>query len=400
MGKVDSLSDELVVLLRGMIQRSSENPPGNESDVANFMVSRMRDFGLDAEPVESKKNRVNAVGVLKGTGEKKAFLYNGHIDTVPAGDRELWSVDPYEGVVRDGKMYGRGTGDMKGASACAIIAARALKETGIQLKGDFLIHGVADEEAGAKYGTRYLIEKGYASNEKISMAVCGEGSVKDDKIHVQLGLNGSQSMRIIVKGKSAHGSRPYEGVNAVAKISKILLALHEHRFSFTPHPLFQDPYSIVGSSFKVERGGSSIPILAESTYNVGTLPGMTKESVLEEVNKVIEDLKDPEINVKIITERDVEPSVPLNTAESEKLLKIADNAVRTAVGYKLEPYPFVSGNDTRWLRKAGIPTIVMGPADIYKYGGHRPNEWVSIDRLVDFAKIYGLMAIEICGVQR
>jgi len=404
--KVDSLSDELIELLRGMIQRPSENPPGNESDVANFMVSKMTAFGLDAETVESKPNRVNAVGTLHGTGGKKAFLYNGHIDVVPAGNRELWSEDPYGGVIKDGRMYGRGTGDMKGASACAIIAAKALNETGIHLKGDFLIHGVADEEAGATYGTRYLIEKGYETPENIAMAVVGEGSVKDDKVYAQLGIPGSISFRIIVRGKAAHGSRPHEGVNAVAKISKILLALHEHRFNFSPSPIFQDPSSIVGRSFKVpsrEEGvGSSIPIYAESTFSVRTTPGMTKESVLGEVNQVIKDLKvkDPEIDAEIITERDVEPSAPLNISESEKLFKVADNAVRTAVGYELKPYPFGGGNDTRWLRKIGIPTIVMGPADIYRYGGHRPNEWVSIDRLVDFAKIYGLMAMEVCGVER
>jgi succinyl-diaminopimelate desuccinylase len=400
MDKVDSLSDELVELLRGIIQRPSENPPGNESEVAKFMVSKMTAFGLDAEPIESEPNRVNAVGTLHGTGEKKAFLYNGHIDVVPAGNRELWFEDPYGGIIKDGKMYGRGTGDMKGASACAIIAAKALNETGIQLKGDFLIHGVADEEAGATYGTRYLIEKGYENPENIAMAVVGEGSVKEDKVYAQLGVPGSLSFRIIVKGKAAHGSRPHEGINAVAKMSKILLALHEHRSNFSSSPIFQDPSSIVGKNYKVESNGSSIPIFAESTYSVRTVPGMTKESVLGEVNQVIEDLKDPEIDAEIITERDVEPSAPLNTPESEKLFKVADNAVRTAVGYELHPYPFGGGNDTRWLRKIGIPTIVMGPADIYRYGGHRPNEWVSIDRLVDFAKIYGLMAIEVCGVKK
>ncbi|MBA7687591.1 N-formyl-4-amino-5-aminomethyl-2-methylpyrimidine deformylase [subsurface metagenome] len=401
MDKVDSLSDELVELLRGMIQRPSENPPGNESEVADFILSKMTAFGLDAKSVEPKPNRVNALGTLHGTGEKKAFLYNGHIDVVPAGNLELWSVDPYEGVVKEGRVYGRGTGDMKGASACALIAAKALKEAGIQLNGDFLIHCVADEERGSTYGTKHLIEKGHETPEKVAMAVVGEGSVHEDKIYTQLAIPGSISLRIIVKGKAAHGSRPWEGVNAVVKMSKIILALNEHRLSFSSHPLLPDPSVIIGRSYKVERDGSSIPMYAESTYSVRSVPGMTIESVSVEVNQVIEDLKvkDPEIDAEILPGRYGEPSTPLNTPESEKLFKIADNAVRTAMGYELKPYQFGGGNDTRLLRKIGIPTIVMGPADIFRYGGHRPNEWVSIDRLVDFAKIYGLMAMEVCGVK-
>jgi succinyl-diaminopimelate desuccinylase len=400
LGRVDSLSDELVELLRGMIRIPSENPPGDESEVANYIVDKMKHYGLDAEAVESKKNRVNAVGTLRGVGKNKAFLYNGHIDTVPAGKRELWSVDPYEGVVKDGRIYGRATGDMKGATACAMIAAKALNDIGVELNGDFHIHGVADEEAGATYGTRYLIEKGYASKEKVSMAVCGEGSVKDEKIHVQLGIPGNQTIKIKVKGKSAHGGRPWEGINAVVKMCKVLIALNDYKLDFTPHSLFADPTVIVGKDIKIETHGSSIPIYCESTYRIRTVPGMTNDDVIKQLNSVIYNLtkNDPEIHAEIETIKVVKPSEPLNTQESRKLLKIGGEAVKTVTGYELKPYHFAGGNDTRWLRSVGLPTIVLGPADIFRYGGHRPDEWVSIDRLIDFTKIYGLMAMEICKI--
>lgn len=399
--KVESLSDELVALLRGMIQIPSENPPGDEREIAEFILDEMNSIGLDTESVEPKPNRLNALGTLRGTGEEKAFLFNGHIDVVPAGKLDFWSVDPYEGVVKDGRMYGRGTGDMKGSLACAIIASKALAEAGISLKGDFLIHGVADEETGSKYGTRFLIEKGYETSEKVSMAVVGEGSVHDDKIYAQLAILGYQKMKIVSRGKAAHGSRPQEGVNAVLKICKILLALDEHKLSFSPHLLLPDPSWIVGAVIKGGVNENMVPELCESTYSARAVPGMTKEGILREVRSVIENLEkyDPEINAKIINVSWLPPSEPLGTSASDKLFEIAENVVKSIMGYELKPYPFSGGNDTRWLRSASIPTIVLGPADIPAYGGHGPDEWVSIDRLVDFAKIYGLMAMEVCGVK-
>ena len=398
--RIESLRDELVELLRGMIRIPSENPPGDEREVVEYLIKKMTSYGIDAELVEAKTKRVNAVGTLCGTEENKAFLYNGHIDTVPAGSRELWSVDPYSGVVKEGRMYGRGTGDMKGASACAIIAARAMNDIGVRLKGDFLIHCVADEETGSKLGTRHLIDKGYTTSENVAMAVCGEGSVKDDRIYTQLGIRGSQTIKLLVKGKAAHGGRPYEGVNAVLKMCKILLALDEYKLRYTNYPLFADPTVVVGRDIRVETHGSSIPVFCESTYRARVVPGMTSDGVISEVNAVIDSLKvdDPEINAEVIPTSWVEPSEPLSTSASSELFKIADKAVRATAGYKLKPYPFPGGNDTRWLRSAGIPTMVLGPADIFRYGGHRPDEWVSIDRLVDFTKIYGLIAMEVCGI--
>lgn len=397
MDKVNSLSDELVDLLRGMVQRPSENPPGDERAVVEYITSKMSSYGLDAVKVEAKPKRVNAVGALPGTGENKAFLYNGHIDTVPAGNLEFWSVDPYEGVIKDGRMYGRATGDMKGAAACALIAARALDEVGIQLKGDFLIHCVADEETGSTFGTRYLIDQGYATKDKVAMAVCGEGSVHDDKIYAQLAIFGTYDLDIIVRGKSAHGSRPQEGINAVLKMSKILLALNNHQFRFTPHPLLPDPTHLVGAVIEggIKRG--VVPELCTSTFHIRAVPGMSHQGILEEINGVIMALKkeDPELNVELVPGRWREPS---EMSTNDELFKIAAKVVKTVKDYELHSYPFSGWNDTVLLRATGIPTIVLGPADIPAYGGHGPDEWVSIDRLIDFAKIYGLMAMNICGI--
>ena len=176
---------------------------------------------------------------------------------------------------------------------------------------------------------------------------------------------------------------------------------NDYKLYFTHHNLFAEPTVIVGKDIKIETHGSSIPIYCESTYRVRTVPGMTNDDVIKQLNSVIYNLtkNDTEIHAEIETIKAVKPSEPLNTQESRKLLKIGGKAVKTVTGYELKPYPFAGGNDTRWLRSVGIPTIVLGPADIFRYGGHRPDEWVSIDRLIDFTKIYGLMAMEICKIK-
>jgi acetylornithine deacetylase/succinyl-diaminopimelate desuccinylase-like protein len=180
-------------------------------------------------------------------------------------------------------------------------------------------------------------------------------------------------------------------------MSKVLLALDENKLKYIPHPLLPNPSWVAGA---VIQGGVSegvIPESCESTYSVRAVPGMTQQGILAEMKNVIQTLKmkDPEINVEIVPGHWRPPS---EMSTSDELFKIANRAVNTVVGYELNSYPFSGWNDTVLLRNAGIPTIVLGPADIPAYKGHGTDEWVSIDKLVEFAKIYGLMAMETCGV--
>nr|MBC8223045.1 M20/M25/M40 family metallo-hydrolase [Candidatus Bathyarchaeota archaeon] len=181
--RIDALTPELIELTQELVKTPSENPPGDERGVSGVVSERLEALGFKVELVESEPRRVNTLGRLEGSGRGRKFLFNGHYDTVPVGDLDFWSVDPFGGLVKEGRIYGRGSGDMKGAIASAIIAAKALDEAGIRLKGDFMIHGVADEETFGRYGTRFLAEKGYVSPRNVDMAVVGEGSMKDGRIH-------------------------------------------------------------------------------------------------------------------------------------------------------------------------------------------------------------------------
>jgi len=394
--RIDSLRPDLIDLTQRLVQTPSENPPGDERGVSGVVTESLEALGFNVEHVESEPRRVNTLGKLEGSGGGRNFLFNGHYDTVPVGDLGFWSVDPFGDLVKDGLIYGRGSGDMKGAIASAIIAAKAFDQEGIRLKGDFMIHGVADEEIFGRYGTRFLAEKGYVSPKNVDMAVVGEGSLRDGVIHARTAVRGRVMVKLKAKGKSAHSSRPDAGVNAVLKMSKALLAIDGHDFNFPPHHLLPAPTIAPGTVITGGTKGNVIPEICESTSDVRIVPGMTVEGVLDEIRGIVDGLKeeDPEMEVEV--------SSPLNKPPSEipathELFRIADEAVKTVVGYELKPVGTSGSNDTSWLTTvAGIPAMAFGPG-----GGnaHGADEWTSIEMLVNFAKIYGLMAIDICDVE-
>jgi len=396
--KTDSLSTELVDLSREMVRVPSENPPGDEREISELVAHKMKALGFEVELVEPKAKRVNTLATLRGSGGGRSFLFNGHYDTVPVGTREFWSVDPFDGLVKDGRIYGRGSGDEKGAIASMIVAAKALDEAGVRLKGNLLIHAVADEETGSTYGTRHLVENGYETKDKVDMAVVGEASVYDNRIYARTAVRGLQWLKIVVKGKAAHSSRPKDGVNAVLNMCKILLTLNEHKFSFKPHHLLPDPTIAPGTIIKGGTKENIVPELCEAACDVRIIPGMTSEGILKEVRAVIDSLRrqDPTINAEVTPTSWWPPS---EISTSEELFNIAKNSVAIVAGYELTPRGFTGSNDTSWLTNvAHIPAMAFGPGDNYKSGAHGSDEWVSIDRLLDFSKIYGLMAIEACGV--
>jgi len=392
--EIERLRNDIIKYTQDMVLIPSQNPPGNETEISDYASELLASLGFDVDQVESKPNRVNTLGILKGTGEGKVLLWNGHYDTVPVGNLDYWTVDPFGGEIKDGKIYGRGSGDMKGAIASAIVAAKALGNLGIRLRGDLHLHAVADEEFFGRYGTKYLCEKGYVKG--VDAAIVGEASTRDGKIMARPAVRGRTLVNIHVKGKSAHSSRPEMGVNAVLKMSKVLLAIDETQFSFPRHRLLPDPTIAPGTTINGGTKDNIIPEDCEAICDVRTVPGMDPEQVIQDIRAVVEGLK------KRDSELDVHVESPLNKPPSEisldhPLYKSAAKATEQVVGYRLEPLGASGSNDTSYLTNlAGVPAMAFGPG-----GGnaHAPDEWANVETLVTFAKIYGLMILDICGFE-
>jgi acetylornithine deacetylase/succinyl-diaminopimelate desuccinylase family protein len=394
LGGVDRLEQYMVGHIRGMVRIQSENPPGDESQVADYVAEALAALGLKVEQVEPTPRRVNTLGVLRGEDGGRGLLWNGHIDTVPVGNVDNWTVDPLGGEVKDGRVWGRGSGDMKGAVASAMTAVKALGDAGVRLRGGLHIHAVADEELFGRHGTRYLCEHGYVRG--VDAAIVGESSTRDGRIMARPAVRGRTLVRLRVRGKSAHSSRPSLGVNAVLKMSRVLLAIDEAEFRFPRHGLLPDPTIAPGTTIRGGTKDNMIPEECEALCDVRTVPGMSPEGVLDDIRAVVRVLasRDPDLDVEVTSPLSKPPSeipvtAPLYRAAAEATLKVA--------GYPLEPLGAEGSNDTSHITGiAGVPAMAFGPG-----GGnaHAPDEWADIRTHLDFAKIYGLMMMSLCGAE-
>jgi succinyl-diaminopimelate desuccinylase len=391
-GIVEKLRPRIIELTQEMISIPSPNPPGNEVEISNYLVEQLNKIGFTTEQVESKANRINTLASLKGIEKEPGLVWNGHVDTVPIGNPDYWRVDPLGGEIKEGRIYGRGSGDMKGAIASAMVAAQAIQEAGVELRGNLHIHAVADEEYFGRYGSKYLCEKGYVKN--MHMGIVGEGSTSQGKIMARPAVRGRTLVNIHVKGKSAHSSRPQNGVNAVLKMSKILLAIDETEFSFPQHKILPDPTIAPGTMINGGTKDNIIPEDCETITDVRTVPGMKPEGVLDDIRRIIADLQssDPDLDATVDSPLSKPPSeIPV----TDPLYKAGDRATREVMGYALEPVGASGSNDTSYLTNiAGIPAMAFGPG-----GGnaHAPDEWVDIEMLVNFAKIYAHMFLDLLG---
>jgi succinyl-diaminopimelate desuccinylase len=392
---VDSLSRELVNLTQELVQRKSENPPGDERAVSELVASEFHELGLHVEQIEAQPNRINTIGILRGAGDGHSLLFNGHHDTVPIGDINNWSVEPYSGTPSNGWLLGRGTADEKGSIAAVLTTVHALRDCGIQLSGDLQIHAVADEETGSRYGTQHLIQKGYVNAD---MAVVMEGSTLNQQIHVRTAIRGLHWVEVITKGKAAHSSRPRAGASAVLAMARILLALDQHNFKHTPHALLPSPTIAAGTMISGGINENIIPDSCRAICDIRTIPGMTEAQILDEVRKIIWDTMKtyPDISIELNT-RHWWPSSEIS--EDEEVVTLAKKATETVVGYQLKPIGTAGSNDAPYLNTlANIPTIAFGPGDQVLSRTHGANERVEIQNLINFTKIYGLMAMNACGV--
>src|SRR5690606_595439 len=212
---VDELADEVVDFTAELIRIPTVNPPGEfYEDCARAIGARLEQFGFTVEyhaaegrPEHTRAHpRVNVVGTLPGARRNPVVHLNGHFDVVPAGDG--WTVDPFGGVVRDGRIYGRGSADMKAGIAAAVYAAEAIRRAGVRRTGTVEVSGTVDEESGGYAGMGYLAEMGRIARGRTDAVIIPE-PLNVDRICV--GHRGVYWFEVTTHGKIAHGSMPFLG---------------------------------------------------------------------------------------------------------------------------------------------------------------------------------------------
>lgn len=409
--KVDASRDEAIAFLQKMVTIPSVT--GDEAAIQAYLADHMRGAGLEVDMWETdwdelKKHpgyrpvargyegRPNIVATLKGTGGGRSLLLNGHTDVIPVGNGEGWSDNPWSAAIKDGRIYGRGSCDMKSGVASHILAVQFLKELGLTPKGDVMINVVIDEEVSG-HGTLDTVIRGYKADAGIS------GETSD--LHVQPACIGRIWFEIEIQGKPAGIQQRYLGVSGIALGQKIVAAVQEledERVASVKHPLYPsaiDSLPCIIGSFQAGNYPSAFPATALLKGSIGTVPGEDHEGVKRSlVSKIAEAAaKDPWM-------KDHPPVVRFVGYDAEASEIPRDHAIVDTVSRVYTEVtgrkPTISGRqgaaDTRFLNSYGeTPTVIFGPGSTAVM--HANDEYVSINDYIAAIKVMALSIYDWCN---
>jgi len=387
--KTHVVRHETVELLKSLVRINSVNPslvegaPG-EAEIAEFVADYMRSIGLETRVEEIEKGRLNAVGVLKGAGGGPALMLNGHLDTVGI---EYMEIDPLDPVVKDGRLYGRGSNDMKGGLAAILAAAKALVDSGVELKGDLVVAGVCDEEY-ASIGTERLMDE-----VTVDAAVVGEPT----GLRVVVAHKGFAWIDVETRGVAAHGSKPDVGVDAIAKMGKVLVGierLQDDVLRSKRHGLVGSP-SIHASTIQGGRELSTYPDHCKLQVERRMIPGEEPEDVDAEMKSLIASIsaEDPKFEG---SHRITFIRGPMEVSPKEEISQILYRSTVDVTGSAPQFVGEGGWLDTEIIWRRGTPAVAFGPRGA---GSHSAVEFVELDSVVEAAKILELAAVRFCGTE-
>ena len=402
---VDKEQDRLLNLCSHLIKTPSENPGGNIENVVKVICDYFDESKIEYEIIRSKEDCPNII-VNMGNGNGKTLYLNGHCDVVPVGNINKWDFDPFSGEIKDGKMLGRGTSDMKAGLGGLIFALKVIKENNLKINGKIIFHIVPDEETGGDYGTKWLYNNGYI-NEGDACLIAEPTSYNN----CEVGQKGSLWLRIKSYGKSAHGSvGNYVGVNAITKLMKLLMSLEElrdieGRYEESQLEVLENSKYIVKEAQKVEGVENVIDHL---TVNIGTIEGGSKTNMVPDYCEATVDMRVPiGVNLREVLDRfeaiierlgleDIEYDYTWNseanfTDVNSEIVKSAVENAETIWQKKVIPAYQWASSDARYYRIKGINTIQYGPANTA--GIHSYNEDVDVEDIINSTKVYlGIMS--------
>ena len=392
--EIERRSDELIADVQELIRIPSVNPGDFEADAARVFGEQLGRAGIAYRIVESAPKRANVLATLC-SDMKGGILFNGHLDVVPTGDETKWSVPPFSGEIRDGRVIGRGTTDMKGAVSAFALAMKVIKNAEIPLRKGVYLHAVADEECGGRFGTGWLAQNGYLPD--VDMGIVGECSTYKGEVGIVRACTGVTQIGLTSKGKAAHASRPYEGNNAVINMCRVLVAIQD---TFELDKTVIDdllplstiaPGTVINGGIKV----NIIPDLCKAEMDLRVVPGMTKENVKAQLDGIIATVKALHPEVDVTCEFGVWDPATL-VAANAPVIEAASRAVERALGYVPKHMKRPGTTDARFLNAAGIPApVAFGPGDVLIGNMHNIDENIGVQDLIDWSKIYASMILDV-----
>jgi acetylornithine deacetylase len=367
-----------------LVELESINPDvvadgSGETAVARFVAEWCERAGLDTALEEAAPGRPNVIAVARGRGGGRSLVLNAHTDTVGVAGM----TDPFSPRIENGRLYGRGAYDMKGSLAACMLATAGAARLG--LAGDVILTAVADEEF-ASVGT-----------EAVAASVRADAAVVTEPTEMQVAVahRGFVHVEVETHGRAAHGSRPELGIDAIAKMGRVLVSIEELDARLRGDP--SHPYLGSGSVHASLIGGgqefSSYPARCVLQAERRTIPGETVSLVEGELRAVVEAAADGDpdfsANVRVLGSRE-----PFEVGESEPIVEAVRRHAAAALGEEPELVGVPFWADSALLAGAGIPTVLFGPRG---EGAHAEVEWVELADLEHCVEIYVAVAAELCG---
>jgi succinyl-diaminopimelate desuccinylase len=378
---------DLASLAARLVRIETENPPGNERPAAEYVHDWFTHHGLDATLLTEPAPDRPQVGARVGDGDPTLVL-NGHTDVVPAGDSGEWSHPPYEGRIEDGRLYGRGSVDMKTGIAMAMLTALDLAEPieSGELVGSLVVHAAMGEETAAP-GTKTLLEAGFDGDFGVVL--------EPTECRVATSAKGLAWYDLVWPGEPSHASRPDQGHNAIDDLPAVLAAIEEYdeRLRERTDPLCGQAYATVTRVVAGEGTNRAVfPDRAGLVLDRRILPGETVSAVDDEVAALVDDLEH-EFGVSVSWERTetyASASIPTDHPLAETF---REHAAEVA-GAPTDPWGIEASTDVRnFVEDAGIPAITWGPGSLEQ--AHTVDEYIDLDAAEVGMKALGRAATDL-----
>ena len=405
---VEKNKEHLYEILKDLIRFPTENPPGNEAPAQQWFADRLRKANAEVDVFEPMPGRPNVVGILKGTGDGRSVILNGHMDVVEARQRESWQHDPFEPVVKDGMMFGRGASDMKSALAAYLFVSETLNDTGVRLKGDVIVQSVIGEEA-AEPGTKAAAER-YPAD----FAIVGEGTRSRQivpsvgTLTAKITIKSPYTLHLHARRQALFAGGGIEGANAIEKMAlRIIPALNdlEREWAVFKKHWAIPPAQTLINPFLIQGGGSAGYLPDECTMYVIVvyLPTERPEDVQKEVEEQIHRAAMLDGWLRLYP-----PQVEWNPAEQPWVFPASDldaehpgvndlsQVIEEVTGEKAEKGGRGGITDAGWFPLNGTPSVVYGPGNVH--WAHRMDERVSLEDVTLFAKVISIFLIRWCDV--
>ena len=364
---------EATDLLQNILRCNTTNPPGNEAVLAEIIKQWLAGEEISCLIDEFELNRANLIFEIKGAAEGLKLLATGHLDTVPPGNRP-WQHDPFGAEIKDGLIYGRGASDMKGSVSAMLYAIARMKRKGIMPKQDILFLATAGEEMFCQGALHFVDKNGM---ENIGAVLVGEPSNGD----LLLAHKGAAWLEVTTYGKTAHGSMPDLGVNAVMSMNVFLTALARQSFQAEKHSLLGLPTISVN---KIE-GGVAINVVPDSCkckIDIRTIPGQNEDDVKILIEKAIAEATEccPEFKAdyKFLCSLPSVGCIP-NDKIIDCAVECADREMKQrGVNYFTDASALIGDKK--------MPLIIYGPGDDKQ--AHQPDEYLSMSKYFEAIEFY------------